>query len=285
MGFLLSGPSAFVIGLVLTAAFLHALWNALIKGSSDRALTMGMLNFGHAIIGLIMVLIFLPPSQESWYFIIGSTIIHFFYFGFLLVAYRSGDLSQVYPIARGVAPVLVAISAQLFAGEVLPPTAWFGVLLVSGGIGFLFFGRNHHKAGWSSIAAALLTGLTIASYSVVDGMGVRVSGSPFGYIGWLFLLEAIPGTYFFLYRRKALPYMKRNFFLSGLAGGFVSALAYGMAIYAAGLTNLATVSAIRESSVIIAALIGVMWFGERPWKLRVIAAIIVATGVIVLTTA
>lgn len=281
----MSGPSAFVIGLVLTAAFLHALWNALIKGSSDRALTMGMLNFGHAIIGLVMVLLFLPPSQEAWYFIIASTIIHFFYFGFLLVAYRFGDLSQVYPIARGIAPVLVALSAQLFAGEVLPPAGWLGVLLVSGGIGFLFFGRNHHTAAGSSIAAALLTGLAIASYSVVDGMGVRVSDSPFGYIGWLFLLEAISGCYFFLYRRRALPYMKRKFFLIGMAGGFVSALAYGMAIYAASLTNLATVSAIRESSVIIAALIGVLWFGERPWKLRVIAAIIVASGVIVLATA
>lgn len=273
------------IALVLAAAFLHAFWNALIKGASDRALTMGMINFGHGVLGLVMVLVYLPPAPQSWPFIGGSTFIHFFYYGLLVVAYRFGDLSQVYPIARGVAPVMVALGAQVFADEYLSPLAWCGLLLVSFGISTLFLDRRGGKLQTSAVIAALLTGVTIASYSVVDGMGVRVSASPLGYIGWLFLLEAIAGFGFLYYRRKVLQTVALRTYAIGLVGGMVSALAYGLAIYAKNLTTLGTVSAIRESSVIIAALIGVIWFGERPWQLRLIAATIVASGVILLASA
>lgn len=275
-------PSLLALSLILSAAVLHATWNAIIKGSADRALAMGLLNLGHAGLGLVLILLYAPPAAEAWPFIIASTFIHFFYYGFLLWAYRHGDLSQVYSIARGIAPVLVALGAQVFADEFLPPIAWAGILLVSFGISVLFFGRRHNAASAQAISAAVLTGIAIASYSIVDGLGVRASQSPLGYIGWLFLLECIPGVFFIVYRRKHLSGIQTKILTIGIGGGLLSAVAYGLAIYAKSLTSLGTVSAIRESSVIIAALIGVIWFKERPWKLRMVAATIVACGVILL---
>lgn len=275
-------PSLLALSLILSAAVLHATWNAIIKGSANRGLAMGLLNLGHAALGLVLVLLYAPPAAEAWPFIIASTFIHFFYYGFLLWAYRHGDLSHVYPIARGIAPVLVALGAQVFADEILPPVAWAGILLVSFGISTLFFGRKDKAANPQAVSAAILTGIAIASYSVVDGLGVRASQSPLGYIGWLFVLECIPGVFFIAYRRNNWIGIKTRILTIGIGGGLLSAVAYGLAIYAKSLTSLGTVSAIRESSVIIAALIGVIWFKERPWKLRMLAAIIVAGGVVLL---
>ena len=278
-------PSLFVVMLVLGAAFLHALWNAMIKGSKDHVLMFGLVILGNAILGAVLVASFPFPARESWPFLFASTVIHWFYFVFLLLAYRLGDLSAVYPVARGVPPVLVALGGLLFAGEVLPTAGWAGVFLVSGGIGLLMVGRRRQPVNPNAIYAALLTGLTIAAYSVVDGIGVRLSQSVFGFIGWLSLLEGIAAAVFFFICRRRLRSTSPRFYITGIAGGVISALAYGTAIYAASLTNLAMVSALRESGVIMAALIGVIWFGERPWKIRVFAAVVVAAGVAVLATA
>lgn len=254
----------------------------MMKRSADRFISMAMLNFGHGLPALFMVFYFLPPLAESWPFLIGSTLIHFFYYVFLLLSYRFGDLSQVYPIARGIAPVCVAMGAWFFAGEVLPVKSWYAILLITGGIGLLFFARSKGTANGKAVLAALATGVTIASYTVVDGMGVRASGNPMGYIAWLFLLEWPFSIGLIYYRRNILMAIPAKVYLIGFLGGVISALAYGLAIYAKSIAPLGAVSAVRESSVIIAAMIGVIWFGERPWKLRVLAAMIVAGGVIVL---
>jgi len=266
-----------VLTLVLTAAFLHAFWNALVKGASDQTLVLGLVNTGHGLFGLAMVLAFLPPAVESWPYLVASTIIHFFYYGFLLLSYRFGD---VYPIARGISPPVVALSAWIFAGEILPAMAWVGIVMVSSGIAMLVFARRSGLANGKAIAAAIVTGLIIASYTVVDGLGVRLSQNPLGYIGWLFLLEWISSFYIFYVRRGALRTATWKVYWTGIFGGLVSSLAYGLAIYAKSLAPLGAVSAIRESSVIIAAIIGVLWFGERPWKIRVASAIIVVAGVV-----
>ena len=257
----------------------------MMKQSADRFISMAMLNFGHALPALFMVFYFLPPLAESWPFLIGSTLIRFFYYAFLLLSYRFGDLSQVYPIARGIAPVCVALGAWYFAGEVLPLKSWYAIILITSGIGLLFFARSKGQANGKAILAALATGLTIASYTIVDGLGVRASGHPIGYIAWLFLLEWPFSIGLFYYRRKIFFLAPMKVYLIGFAGGVISALAYGLAIYAKSIAPLGAVSAVRESSVIIAALIGVILFRERPWKLRVAAAIVVAAGVVMLATA
>ena len=272
----------FAAVLVLNAAFLHAIWNGMVKGAAERAVSIAMIMAGHALVGFVMVFIFSPPAVVSWPYLAVSTFVHALYCLFLFLSYRFGDLSQVYPIMRGIAPVLVAFGAQLFAGEILPPVAWGGILLVSCGISILIVGRNSGSIDRWTIGAAIATGILIASYSVLDGLGARAANSTMGYIGWLFLLEINITIGFLYYRRDQLAIISTSAYLWGLAGGLISALAYGMVIYAKTLTALGTVSALRESSVIIAALIGVVWFGERPWKLRVIAAIIVACGIVLL---
>ena len=277
--------SEFAVLLVLIAAVLHALWNALIKGAADRIIMMGLINVGHGVLGIFMIMLFLPPAAESWIFIAASTFIHFFYYAFLLRAYQYGDLSHVYPIARGVAPPLVALGALIFANEMLPPIGWLGILLVTFGIGIIYFSQDDTHTDNRAVIAALGTGVTIAAYSIADGLGVRVANSALGYIGWLFVLEFISGFGLLFLRRQHVQHLNAKTYAIGIAGGLVSATAYGMAIYAKNLTTLGTVSAIRESSVIIAALIGVIWFHERPWKPRLLAACVVATGVILLATA
>lgn len=278
-------PSLFVIAIVLGAAFLHALWNAMVKRSKDRFLTLGLVNLGQFILGLVMVAMFMAPSEASWLFLIASTLIHFFYYGFLLLSYQHGDLSHVYPIARGSAPVLVSLGAYIFIGETLPFFSILGITVVCSGIGLLFLGNNHNSINKTALYAALGTGFIIATYTVVDGAGVRVSQSPFGYIGWLFILEGLSSIYFLSVKRHSLTKVGARYLLTGLAGGLISAIAYALAIYAMSMTQLANVSAIRESSVIMAALIGVVWLGERPWKMRIVAATIVACGVIIISMA
>lgn len=273
-----------VLVLVLGAAFLHAFWNALIKGAADRAVTMAMVNVGHLAVGLILVFNYLPPAQASWSFLAGSTLIHFFYYAFLVASYRFGDLSQVYPISRGISPVIVATGAWYFAGEVMSGEAWTGLFLITGGIAIIFFARQKGHSNWKAITAALFTGLTIASYTVVDGLGIRASDSPLGYIGWLFVLEFISSIAILSYRWRSLAAISYRVYGIGIIGGVVSAVAYGLAMYAQNLAPLGAVSAIRESSVLIAALIGVIWFKERPWKPRVIAALVVVAGVIILAS-
>ncbi len=269
--------SGLALALVVFAAALHATWNAIVKGSGDRVAALGAVSAGHGAMGGAAAL-FLPfPLAEAWPYIIASTLIHYAYYGFLFLSYRLGDLSQVYPISRGLAPVLVTLGAQVFAGEVLPPPAWAGVLAVSFGIFLLSVGGlgNNPKA----TAAAVGTGLIIASYSVVDGIGVRLAGDPWSYIAWLFILETpVPVAIGFAFARRR----RRAPILPGLAGGVISAGAYALVLYAKSFSAIGAVSAVRESSVIIAALIGVLLFGERPWRLRLIAAGVVVAGVIVL---
>lgn len=273
----------FALTLVLTAAVLHASWNAMVKGTGERLVVMGLIAFAHMLVGAATILSVPAPASASWPFIAASTIIHFFYYGFLLLSYRLGDLSQIYPVARGIAPLLVTLGAFFLAGEVLPPAGIAGILMVSFGILLLTFSRRLDRAGLAPIGAALLTGVIIAAYSVADGLGVRRAESALGYIGWLFFFEGYVFFYIMWRQRKKLGGLSVSIYGLGLLGGLFSAAAYGLVIYAKTLAPLGSISAVRESSVIIAALIGVIWLGERPWKLRVLSAAIVTTGILMLT--
>ena len=274
--------SGFALTLVLCAAALHALWNAIVKASDDRALTLGAISVTNILAGIVLIALFPAPAVESWPYIAASTVIHYGYFIFLLLAYRLGDFSQVYPISRGLAPVLVALGAQAFAGERLPVLAWLGLLSVSFGIIALSLPSGGIWPNPVAVAAAGGTGLFIASYTVVDGIGVRLADSPFGYIGWLFVLE-FPVVVVAVLRQRGKPLtLSSQAIRLGLLGGIFSSLAYGAAIYVKAFTPLGAVSAVRESSVIFAAIIGAFYFGERPWRRRVLAAVAVTVGVIAL---
>lgn len=276
--------STFALALVLSAAVLHATWNAIVKGGGDRAVILASISAVHVVIGVVLALIFPLPAAESWPYLIASTLIHFFYYAALVLSYRLGDLSQVYPVARGMAPVLVALGAEYFADEMLSPEKWFGIITVSVGIMLLLAARRNNRLKPAALAAAVFTGLMIASYSVVDGIGARHSDSAFSYIGWLFLLE-FPVVLFVAARRPgALTPASVQAIKVGAVGGVFAGLAYSLVIYAKTIAPLGAVSAVRESSVIIAALIGVIWFHERPWGMRVISAILVCIGVVALAT-
>ncbi|WP_274627124.1 EamA family transporter [Arvimicrobium flavum] len=268
--------------IVLFAAVLHASWNAVVKGASDRAVTLAAVALAHAVAGLTLIAFAPPPTSASWIYIFLSTLIHYAYYFLLFQAYRFGDLSQVYPISRGLAPALVAFGAFVLIGESLSPLGWAGLFAISCGIAILAFPRGANTADPRAIGIATVLGITIAAYSIVDGIGIRHAESPMGYIGWLFLFEFPVGLAVLLRRRRLRLAVSRKVFAIGLVGGALSVLAYGLVLYAKTIAPLGAVSAVRESSVIFASLIGLVLFKERPWGLRLFSAMIVGCGVIAL---
>jgi len=264
---------------------LHAFWNAVVKGAGDKTIVLGLIALGHVVPGLVIVSVMPLPGWETVPYIIASTVIHWGYYFLLNIAYRTGDLSIVYPIARGLAPVLIALGAQVWVGEYLPRMAWGGIFCVSAGIMVLTGGAFRRGVHLTGLAAAFGAAIIVASYSIVDGVGVRLSHSAVGYIGWLFVAELVVAVFIFgtrMDRLRALP--MRTLWL-GFFGGVVSGAAYGLVLYAKTLAPLGVVSALRETSVIFAAMIGVMWFGEGPKRNRLLAAAIVAIGIMLISAA
>lgn len=269
----------FALSIVLTSALLHASWNAAVKFVSDRGLVLAAVSASHAALGLLLICIAGVPDRASWLYIFLSTVIHYGYYIFLFQSYRLGDLSQVYPISRGLAPGLVTLGAYLFLGETLGWLGWLGLSLIMFGIGFLACQRGLHGASRAALIVASLNGVLIASYSVADGIGVRLSGNPLAYMGWLFLLEFPVPLFIGLRRRIRRQPVDLRILGIGLCGGVAAVTAYGLVLYAKTIAPLGAVSAVRESSVIMAALIGLFLLGERPWRPRIISAIVVAVGV------
>ncbi|MDA0221818.1 MAG: DMT family transporter [Proteobacteria bacterium] len=274
-----------ILAIVLLAALLHALWNGLVKASGDRTATLGLISAGHVLLGVTLAMFVPVPDSASWPYIAASTFIHFGYYFMLNRSYLLGDLSVVYPIARGIAPLLVALGAVAVADEYLPVWVWGGIAAISGGILLLSLQSLRKNPSPAMILTALTTGVCIAAYSLVDGLGVRVSQSPLGYIAWLFIMEILVAAFIFHRRGRDMFRLPRNALLFGILGGLISATAYGLVIYAKSLALLGAVSALRETSVLFAALIGVVLLGERPWRLRLFAAGIVVIGVILVVQA
>lgn len=268
--------------LVLLAALIHAFWNAVVKSAGDRVLTLTLIHVTGACIGGIAVLYVGLPDPEVWPYLILSVIIHNFYYLFLLLSYRVGDLSEVYPIARGSSPLLVVLLALVLAGEIPSEGALIGIVMVSLGIISLTFAKGKiTQAGLVPIGLALATGTMIASYTVIDGLGVRAGESPWPYIAWLNLLEAIPITLYALTRRtdKIMPFIKVNW-KPGVLGGTLALIAYACAMYALNEGAMAHVSALRETSVLFATLIGAFVLKEGFGWRRLAAALVITTGII-----
>jgi drug/metabolite transporter (DMT)-like permease len=272
-----------VLILVLAAAVLHASWNALVKAGGDPFVRLAVVNAVGGLCAVPLLFLVSPPAPDSWPYLIGSVIVHHAYYLALAYGYRFGDLSHVYPIARGVAPPLVAFVAWAFAGEDPGALGLVAVLVISGGIVSLAFTDDGRLVALKPMGFALATGVAIAGYTLFDGLGGRSAGDVFGYIVWLFIIDALPFALLVAYRYRArLGSALAVAWRPAAVGGVLAAGAYGMVIWAMSRAAMAQVSALRETSVIIAALIGSRLLREPFGIRRLIAASVVAAGVLLL---
>jgi drug/metabolite transporter (DMT)-like permease len=283
MGSGVAGLGASTAGLVLTAAVLHASWNAVAHGIKDKLVSFTLIGIGGGVASVPLLLLADPPSARCLPYLIASVGLHTVYNVALMTSFRLGDFGQVYPLARGTSPLVVTVLAAAFVGEMPAPAQWLGVLAVSVGLcSLVFVGGRPSRAELPAIGAALVTGLAIASYTTVDGIGVRRSGSPGGYTGWLTLAECVViPLYVVAFRRDVLRGIGRAW-LPGTVGGVLSVVAYGLVLWAQTRGALAQVAALRETSIIFGALIATFFFHERFGKVRVIAAGCVVTGILLL---
>ncbi len=266
-----------VAAVVLLSALLHASWNALLHSGRDRLRTITVMNLAMLAAAVAAMPVLPVPERASWPYIVASGLLEVGYSLFLIRAYRYGDLGQAYPIARGSSPVLVALGARLFAGERLAPAAVTGIVLVSGGIVALAFKGRH--PGIRSTAAALATGCFIAAYTVVDGIGVRLSGDSFAYTAWMVLVWSLPMPAILLAvrGRTALRISGREV-AKAAAAGLLSLSAYGVVIWAMTSGPMGPISALRETSVVFAALIGRIFLDEKLTFRRAAACVVIALG-------
>jgi drug/metabolite transporter (DMT)-like permease len=269
---------------VLVAAFFHATWNAFIKVDGDRLLFMAFL-LASSGIGALVTLPFLPlPAPASWPYIVTSILLHQGYTVFLLLAYRVGDLSHVYPLARGSAPLVVALFSITLVGEHLSQLSLLAVVMMGAGIMSLSFTRGaQNLRNPRAVVFALGTGLFIAAYTLTDGLGARIAGSAHSYAAWMMALEWIPVVAYVLLKRKAqvLPQIGRVWKSAALMG-LMSLAAYWAVIWAMTVAPIALVAALRETSIIFALLFGVVFLKERLNLARLAATFSTLAGIILL---
>jgi len=266
---------------VIAAAVTHAAWNAIAHGIKDQTLAFALIGVGGIAIGIPLVIVTAAPRADAWPYLLGSVAIHVFYNLLLMQCNRLGEFSQVYPLARGTSPLVVTILAAIFVHEHLALPQVAGVLVVSAGLAVLVLAGR--RPGRAAFAAAVGTGLTIAAYTTVDGVGVRLSASPVGYIGWLMVLESLCVPMFAVYRRRGvLLHQPKRLLAAGLTAGALSVLAYGLVLWAQTRGALAPIAALRETSVIFAAIIGTLVFREPFGRTRIAATVLVAAGIVLL---
>lgn len=265
---------------VLGAGFLHASWNALLKAAGgDPLLDTALIVVGSSVV-CFPLLAFVPlPATAAWPFLFASMVIHWFYFGLLAGSYRRGDLSFAYPLMRGVAPLLVTVLGAVFLSELPKAHTMVGIGLISAGIiTIAWFAAGRHTP--AAAAFALANAAVIAVYTLVDGAGARAAGNPWSYVIWLSWLEGFPILAWLLWTRgrPAVAYLARRW-RRGALGGAASIGAYAIVLWAMTLAPIAIVAAVREVSVVFAALMGTLFLKERFGWRRLAGAIGVAAGV------
>ncbi len=264
--------STSVFAIVLLAALLHAVWNALVKGGADKITAMTAVVLGQGAVAAVCLLFVASPTSESWPWIWASVVLHIGYQMFLMAAYRIGDMTQVYPIARGVAPLIVAGVSAAFLGVTFSSLQLLAIALVALGIASISLVRNADGLFQTKAATlALITGMFIAAYSLVDGIGARLAGTALGFFAWIAFLNGVvyglgcavirPNT---MRRALRLPHIM-------LLGGGASFVAYALVVYAFTQAPIALVTALRETSIVFALLIGVLILKE-PLNLLKVAA-------------
>jgi phosphonate utilization associated putative membrane protein len=257
-----------VVGAVLFGALLHASWNALVKSSTDKALDTATIHVVGSFIAVPLLFIVGMPPPAAWPYILASATIHIAYYIALTGAYKHGDLGLTYPLMRGTAPLLVALSAATMLGETLSPLSWVGVVGVSCGV--LALGLSRHAVDSPrAVAFALANAVVIALYTVVDALGARISGNALQYVVALFVIDGWPFALIVFMRRGGpvvWPYVRARWPVAAM-GAAASLGSYGIALWAMTRAPVATVAALRETSVLFAALLGV-WFLKEAFNLR-----------------
>jgi len=272
---------AFVFAAVLIAAACHAGWNATIKGGLDPLVTTVVISIGAAVVAAALLPVVGLPAGAAWPWCAASVLIHLVYFAALIESYRAGDMGQVYPIARGSAPLMTAVVTTTLVGERLGLASWGGIILLVAGVMLLSLrgGRDLTRLDRKAVGFALFTAVTICAYSVVDGVGARHAGSANAYSVALFVGIGPVMVIYALARRgrKVIPAMRRHWRL-GLAGGTLQLGSYGIAIWAMTVAPIAIVAALRETSVLFGALIAIVFLKEPLRAGRVAAALMIVAG-------
>jgi drug/metabolite transporter (DMT)-like permease len=276
-------PLVFV--LILLCAVGHAAWNSLLKGRIDPAVATTMLAIGGGLAAMPVLFFTGMPAEESRPLLLVSILIHLFYWTYLGKAYAAGDFSQVYPLARGAAPLITAIGAMLLIQEYPTPLGWLGILILVTGVltiacrGGSCTGRLNRTA----VMLAAVTALSTAGYSLVDGIGARMSGSAFAYTAFLYACNGWALLVYGLARQRQALFdaVERNWHF-GLIGGALSLLFYGTGVWAMTRAPIALVAALRESSILAALVIGSVYLKEPLPAPRIVGALAVCAGLVVL---
>ena len=265
---------------VLGAALLHATWNAAVKTGANKQSSMLILTVWQGVMGT-MVVIWRPlPLPEVWPWLIASGVVHMFYQLFLAYAYEQGDLSRVYPLARGSAPMMVMVFSIFALPDVVGPMEFLGVTVLGLGIVLMAWGALASGENRKLIPFALGAACATASYTVIDGMGARIGGDPLTFVGWLLLMSAffyVPAILFL--KGTAVFRAPRKDWMLGTFTGSASLAAYGIAVWAMTQAPIALVAALRETSILFAVLIGWLVFGDKMNAGKAIAALLIVIGV------
>jgi drug/metabolite transporter (DMT)-like permease len=277
-----------VIAAVVFGAFLHASWNAIVKSGGDAFQDVVLVTAGAAGFGAVAIAFLPPPLRASWPFIAASVVVHVGYFSLVAAAYRVGDLSHAYPLMRGAAPLVVALTSGALVAEFPPPLAWGGILLICSGVYGLgrASGRPPGRAPTGATVLALATALVIAAYTFVDGIGARRSGHPISYAAWIFVLTAAPllGWAVLRGRAQVTEHLLRRWYVAPV-GGLCTAGSYGLALWAMTRAPIASVAALRETSILFGIALAATVLKEQFGVGRIAAASCIALGVVLLRLA
>jgi len=270
-----------VFAIIMLGAALHATWNAVVKGGDDKLLTTCMIASIASLIASATIPFLELPAKESWPFIGASVILQVVYFVLVASTYRIADMSQTYPIMRGTAPLLVATASVGLLSESLSSFAWLGIAVIC--IGILSMAAAPSIGQRKGLLLALVNAAVIAGYTLIDGVGVRKSDAPAAYTLWIFLLTGIAFALWAcaVRRREFCRYLARHW-RPGVIGGFGTVVSYGLALWAMTAAPIATVSALRETSILFGVVISALVLKEQLTRRRIVAACIIAGGAMVL---
>lgn len=276
--------SAFVFGIVLFAAFLHAVWNAIVKGADNTILTTVLVTAFATLIAAVVLPFCVQPARESWLFIAVSVLLQVIYFTLLGYIYKISEMSLTYPLMRGTAPLLAALLGILTINETLTLSTWIGVFFICGGI--LSMVLEQWKFSSKVIGLAFLNALVIAGYTLVDGIGVRLSDAPAAYTLWIMVLQGmiLAGWRLMLDPLDFIGYARRYWRL-GMIGGLGMMTSYGVALWAMTFSPVVMVAALRETSILFAMMISALFLHEKIGTTKLVGSCLIVTGVIVLRLA